>query len=70
MYEPPVLSVSRQLKLFSSKRRARQWGQSAVADERYCNPSPIGFPNDKPPSIKFRALLSEGDAELFELART
>ena len=36
----------------------------------YCNPSPIGFPNDKPPFIKFRALLSEGDAELFELVRT
>jgi hypothetical protein len=36
----------------------------------YCNPSPIGFPNDKPPSTKFRALLSEGDAELFELVRT
>jgi hypothetical protein len=36
----------------------------------YCNPSPIGFPNDKPPSIKFRALPSEGDAELCELVRT
>ena len=36
----------------------------------YCNPSPIGFPNDKPPSIKFRALLTEGGAERFTLART
>ena len=33
----------------------------------YCNPSPIGFPNDKSPFLKFSASLSGGCVERLEL---
>jgi hypothetical protein len=34
-----------------------------------CKPPPGSFPRDEPPTLNFRALLTEGAAERLELAR-
>jgi hypothetical protein len=34
-----------------------------------CKLSSGSFPNDKPPALRFRALLTEGGAERLELVR-
>lgn len=44
-------------------------GEKAENDLSYCKPSPGSFLSDKPPALKFSALLTEGGTGRLELAR-
>jgi hypothetical protein len=44
-------------------------GEEAESDLSSCKPSSGSFLSDELPSLRFRALLTEGSAERLELAR-